>query len=369
MALSQSQQLTRWSIAIALFLLVLWYLGSVLTPYLIAMALAYFLDPLADRLEEKGLSRTISVAIISLVGLTFVAIFTLTLAPVIATQLTNLLDRLPDVIDGLRTLVVERFPHLDLGATSLLSRFQEAAQSVGATVANALISSTKTVFGIVAMFVIVPVVTFYMLLDWDKLVAKIDSWLPRDHRPAIRKVMSDIDQTLAGFIRGQGTVCLIMATYYAFALWVTGLNYGIVIGMIAGLLAFIPFIGAFIGVALVVGFGLFQFWGANQAGFDISGFVIVLGAYFIGQSFEGNYLTPKLVGKSVGLHPVLIMFSLSAFGAMMGFTGMLIGVPVAASIAVVGRYFLGQYQKGKLFLGEEFYTQKMEDEVSDDDGK
>ena len=355
MALSSSQQLTRWGLAFVVFAVAIWFLGSVLTPYLIAMALAYFLDPLADRLEKRGLSRLLSVTTIMLCSVLVFVVFITTLGPVIGAQLSHLMDNIPSVVDGLRSIIVNKFPKLDLGATGLLLRFQEAAQTVGATLANALLASTKTVFGVVAMFVVVPVVTFYMLLDWDNLFAKIDSWLPRDHRPAIRQVMSEIDKTLAGFIRGQGTICLIMACYYAIALWITGLNFGIVIGIIAGLLTFIPFIGAFIGIALVIGFGLFQFWGIDGQAFNLAGLAIVLGVYFIGQSLEGYYLTPKLVGKSVGLHPIWIMFSLSAFGSIMGLTGMLIGVPVAASIAVVGRYFLGRYQKGRLFLGHDYY--------------
>ncbi len=354
MALTSSQQMSRWGLAILVFIGILWVMGSVLTPYLVAMALAYFLDPVADRLENLGLSRLFSVVIITLTVLILAVIFTLLIVPTLIEQLVNLVDDIPQLVQSGQSFLETRFPTLDLGSSEILTRFQSALQSAGSTIANILLSSTKTAFGFIAMLVIVPVVTFFMLLDWDNLVAKIDSWLPRDHRNTIRTIMKDIDTTLAGFIRGQGTVCLIMAIYYSIILWLVGLKYGIILGMIAGVLTFIPYVGAMIGGGLVVGFALFQFWGIWPH------LALVLAVYFGGQSVEGNFITPNLVGKSVGLHPVWIMFSLSAFGSFLGLTGMLIGVPVAASIGVVGRYFLGQYQKGRLYLGQEFYQDEQD---------
>ena len=360
MTLTPSQQMSRWGLAIIVFIGILWIMGSVLTPYLVAMALAYFLDPVADRLENLGLSRLFAVVIITLSALILAVIFMILIVPTLVEQLLNLIDDIPQLIQSAQGFIETRFPKLDLGSSEILTRFQSALQSAGSTIANILLTSTRTAFGFIAMLVIVPVVTFFMLLDWDKLVAKIDSWLPRDHRDTIRTILIDIDKTLAGFIRGQGTVCLIMAIYYALVLWVVGLKYGIILGMIAGILTFIPYVGAMIGGGLVVGFALFQFWGAWPH------LALILAVYFGGQSVEGNFITPNLVGKSVGLHPVWIMFSLSAFGSFLGLTGMLIGVPVAASIGVVGRYFLGQYQKGRLFLGQEFFEDRQEiDEQSE----
>lgn len=202
---------------------------------------------------------------------------------------------------------------------------------------------------VVLMVITPPVVAFYLLLDWDRMVAQIDKLLPRDHAPTIRRIAADIDATLSSFIRGgQGTVCLILGTYYAVALMVIGLQFGLIVGFIAGLITFIPYIGALVGGgALAIGLGgLFQFWGGDW--WTLAG---VAAIFFAGQFLEGNILTPKLVGSSVGLHPVWLLFALSAFGALFGFVGMLVAVPVAASLGVIARFGVGQYQQGRLYTG------------------
>ena len=193
---------------------------------------------------------------------------------------------------------------------------------------ESVLSSAASLINVVLLFVIVPVVAFYLLYDWDRMVARIDDLLPRDHAPVIRHLARDIDRTLASFIRGMGTVCLILGTYYALALMLVGLQFGLVVGAVAGLITFIPYIGAVVGGALAIGLALFQFWG------DWVSIGLVAGIFVLGQVAEGNFLTPKLVGNSVGLHPVWLIFALSVFGALFGFVGMLVAVPVAAAIGV-----------------------------------
>jgi predicted PurR-regulated permease PerM len=178
------------------------------------------------------------------------------------------------------------------------------------------------------------------------MTAKINEMLPRDHAPVVRRLASQIDNTLASFIRGQGTVCLILGTYYAIALMVAGLNFGLVVGFVAGLISFIPYIGALIGGALAIGLALFQFWG------DWVSIGIVGGIFMVGQFLEGNILTPKLVGNSIGLHPVWLLFALSVFGSLFGFVGMLVAVPVAAMIGVLARYGIEQYMNSPLYRGQ-----------------
>jgi predicted PurR-regulated permease PerM len=200
---------------------------------------------------------------------------------------------------------------------------------------------------ILSLMVVTPIVAFYLLADWDKLVAKVDSWLPLDHAGAIRAIFIDINTAMAGFIRGQGTVCLLLGLFYALALTVAGLKFGLVIGLGAGLLSFIPYVGALVGGALAIGLALFQFWGAW-------GWIAAVALVFaIGQFLEGNVLTPKLVGKSVGLHPVWLIFALSTFGTLFGFTGLLVAVPVAAALGVLTRFGIAQYQASLLFKGTE----------------
>jgi predicted PurR-regulated permease PerM len=192
---------------------------------------------------------------------------------------------------------------------------------------------------------VVPVVAFYLLLDWDRMIGVIDAHLPRDHAPAIRQLAHEIDAVLAGFVRGQLSVCLILAVFYAAALMAAGLQFGLVVGVVTGLISFIPYVGAIIGGVLSIGLALFQFW-------DTPLWILVILAIFAaGQFIEGNILVPRLVGGSVGLHPVWLLFSLSVFGALFGFVGMMVAVPVAAAIGVLARFGLRAYREGLLYRG------------------
>ena len=186
-----------------------------------------------------------------------------------------------------------------------------------------------------------------MLLDWDRMIARIDELLPREHAPTIRRLASEIDDTMAAFIRGMGLVCLILGTYYAVALMIVGLNFGLVVGFIAGLVTFIPYLGALIGGVLAIGLALFQFWG------DWLSIGIVAGIFVVGQIVEGNFLTPKLVGDSVGLHPVWLLLALAVFGTLFGFVGMLVAVPVAAALGVITRFAVNQYLDSRLYRGDD----------------
>ena len=193
--------------------------------------------------------------------------------------------------------------------------------------------------------VITPIVAFYLLADWDHLVAKVDSWLPRDHVEELRAIARDIDSAMAGFIRGQGTVCLLLGIFYATGLSLVGLKSGLAIGFAAGLLSFIPYVGALIGGLMAIGVGLVQFW-PNE-----TQVLLVVAVFIIGQVVEGNFLSPKLVGGSIGLHPVWMMFSLLAFSYVFGFLGLLLAVPMAAATGVFVRYGLQRYLNSKFFTG------------------
>jgi predicted PurR-regulated permease PerM len=198
---------------------------------------------------------------------------------------------------------------------------------------------------VVSLLVVTPVVAFYLLLDWDRMIKKVDSWIPRDHVQTVRQIASDMDTTIAGFVRGQGSMCLILAIYYAVGLSLAGLNFGLLIGFATGMLSFIPYVGATLCLLIAGGVALVQF------GADYVSIAIVLGVYFTGQFMEGNVLQPKLVGGSVGLHPVWLMFALFAFGAMFGFVGLLIAVPAAAAVGVLVRFALSRYLESDLYHG------------------
>ena len=369
MALPSQKQYQYWGIAAAIFIFLLWALGNVLTPFILGSVIAYFLDPIADRLETWGLSRVMATIVITLSGiLTFLLLFLLVIPTLIGqlgqliTTIGVIIQDLPQTWMSLKEWLSDRFPNLDLDETFMLDQMTalgNAIQSRGGDLVTALLNSAQGIINVVVLLIIVPVVTFYMLMDWDRMVAQVDNLLPRDHQETVRDLARQIDRTLASFIRGQGTVCLILGTYYALALIIAGLNFGLIVGFIAGLISFIPYIGALVGGVLAIGLALFQWWGSDvmvdgettQQGINWLRIGIVAGVFGFGQFFEGNILTPKLVGNSVGLHPVWLIFALSIFGSLFGFVGMLVAVPVAAVIGVVARFLIAEYKSGQLYKG------------------
>ena len=348
MALPAREQLKYWGIAAVVLIVTLWFLGNVLLPFVLGGAIAYFLDPVADRLEKMGFSRVTATAIITVVGVFGFVFAMLLVIPALVGQAVELFNVAPTLFANLRDFLIERFPEIMDTESPLrqsLVSVGETIQARGGELLNTLLSSAAGIINIIMLFVIVPVVAVYLLLDWDNMVARIDELLPRDHAPTIRKLATDIDQTLASFIRGMGTVCIILGTYYAVALMLIGLQFGLVVGFVAGLVTFIPYLGALIGGALAIGLAFFQFWG------DWVSIGLVAGVFVLGQVIEGNVLTPKLVGSSVGLHPVWLILALSIFGTLFGFVGMLVAVPVAAAIGVVARFAAGQYLGSRLYRG------------------
>lgn len=348
MALPVRDQLRYWGIAAAVFFVVLWFLGDVILPFVLGAAIAYFLDPIADRIEAAGLSRGMATGIITLLGIFGFVILALLVIPTLVSQTAGLIQTAPEMASNLQTALTERFPELGDANSTIrrsLSSIAETIQSRGGELLNTVLASFSGIVNVVVLFIIAPVVAVYLLYDWDNMVARIDALLPRDHAPTIRKLAGEINKTMAGFIRGQGTVCIILGVYYAVALMLVGLNFGLVVGFIAGILTFIPYVGAVVGGALAIGLALFQFWG------DWVWIVAVYAIFQSGQIVEGNFLTPRLVGSSVGLHPVWLLFSLSAFGALFGFVGLLVAVPVAAALGVILRFVVGQYEGSRLYRG------------------
>jgi predicted PurR-regulated permease PerM len=348
MALPVQTQMKYWGIASLVFLVVLWFLGDVILPFILGGAIAYFLDPVADRLEKLGCTRAIAVSIITLFALLIFVVMALLVIPTLIEQTLSLINIAPKLFNDLQSFLTERFPQLvdeDSTLRKSLIALGETIRERGGQVLDTIVGSAASLINIVVLFVIVPVVAFYLLYDWDRMVANIDNMLPRDHAPVIRDLAGQIDQTLASFIRGMGTVCLILGTYYAVALMIVGLQFGLVVGFVAGLITFIPYVGAVVGGALAIGLALFQFWG------DWISIALVAGIFVLGQIAEGNFLTPKLVGSSVSLHPVWLIFALSVFGALFGFVGMLVAVPVAAAIGVLARFAVAQYKDSRLYRG------------------
>lgn len=343
------QQLKYWGIAAAVFFLMLWGLGTVILPFIVGGAIAYFLDPVADRLQRMGLSRVAATAVISVFALMIFVILSLLIVPMLIRQLSDLVNAAPQIVQQLQDFLYANFPQIfDEGSVvrSTLVSIGKTVQARGAELASTVLSSALSVINAVVFVVVVPVVAFYLLLDWDNMVARIDALLPIQHRETIRGIARDIDRVLAGFVRGQVSVCLILGTFYSVALIFAGLQFGLIVGAIAGLITFIPYIGALIGGSLAIGLAFFQFWG------DWLHIGLIAGIFAVGQFLEGNVITPKLVGGSIGLHPVWLLFALSAFGTIFGFVGMLVAVPVAAALGVLVRFAASQYLDSRLYRGE-----------------
>ncbi|SLN30965.1 AI-2 transport protein TqsA [Roseivivax jejudonensis] len=348
MTLPVRDQLKYWGIAALIFAVVLWFLGDVLLPFVVGAAIAYFLDPIADRLERAGASRTLATAIITVCTILIFIVAALLVIPTLVQQTSQLVQTAPDLFQNLQNFLAQRFPEVlaeDGVFRQTMTSLGQTIRDRGGELIQTALTSARSLISVLLLFVIVPVVAVYLLLDWDRMVARVDELLPREHAPTIRSLAREIDDTLSSFIRGMGTVCVILGTYYALALMAVGLQFGLVVGVIAGLLTFIPYVGAIVGGVLAIGLALFQFWG------EWIWIVAVAVIFQAGQLIEGNVLTPKLVGDSVGLHPVWLLLSMSVFGTLFGFVGLLVAVPVAAALGVIARFLVAQYKGSRLYLG------------------
>jgi predicted PurR-regulated permease PerM len=350
-------RMRRWPsylVALLVFLILVYLLRTVLLPFVAGMGVAYFLDPVCDRLEKWGCSRVIATTLVTIVFVLVVVLAFLLIVPLLVDQMTAFITSLPDLVEKAHQRLLPLYESFRL-------RFDlPAVDDLGGMLKNRLGTVfgflTQTVQGVVSggaalanllsLIFITPVVTFYLLRDWDLIIARVDNLLPRDHAETIRTQMRAIDTTLAGFVRGQATVCLILGVYYATGLMLVDLPFGLVIGMMAGILTFIPYVGAMSGfvTAMAIALATFDDW---------HGPAIVGGIFFVGQVLEGNFLTPKLVGDRVGLHPVWIIFALLSGGALFGFVGLLLAVPVAASIGVLVRFGIGRYLVSPLYHGHQ----------------
>jgi predicted PurR-regulated permease PerM len=315
------------------------------------MAIAYFLDPACDRLE-KWMSRTWATTVVTLVFALLIVLALVLIAPLLIDQLTQFAQALPDLLNRAHSKLLpyyatlqQRFGLPDLTELGDMARARMGSglSWIGQTLLN-VAQGSMAIANLLSLIFITPVVTFYLLRDWDRIVAKVDVLLPRQHAAVIRAQGREIDVTLAGFARGQATVCIILATYYATALMIVGLPFGLAVGMVAGLLTFIPYLGAIGGFVIAIAIALVNFdtW---------SGVIAVAAVFGIGQVAEGNVLTPKLVGDRVGLHPVWVIFALLAGGTLFGFLGLLLAVPVAAGIGVLVRFALSRYLASPVYLG------------------
>jgi predicted PurR-regulated permease PerM len=351
--MSLERQVAFWIAALAVFIAVLWLLSDVLLPFVAGMALAYLLDPIARRAERLGIGRGISALIVVTLVIVVVVVAVMAAAPIVGDQLAAFVDNLPGYLTKLHSIVSD--PSRPWLAKAFGGNLPDPGKSVGGLVTQAsgyigaLLASVwsggRAVFSVLSLLIITPVVAFYLLLDWETVVATVDGCIPLQHRGTVHGLARDIDAAIAGFVRGQAVICMILAVFYAIGLTLTGLNFGFLIGMMTGLLSFIPFVGAGTGFLVAAVVAIAQFW---PDGMSIA---MVGGVFLVGQVLEGYVLSPRLVGPKVGLHPVWMMFSLIAFSYLFGFVGVLVAIPLAATIGVLLRFALRKYLESPIYTG------------------
>lgn len=351
--MSVARQIWFWLLTVAVVGGLLWLLRGILLPFVAGMALAYLLDPLANRLERIGVKRLVAALLI--VGTFVVAVLVLAILviPILVAQLASFIDKLPDYVTRLQSLIAD--PNLPWLRQIVGEGFADTTQSTGVlvrqsmewlgTFLRSLWSGGQALISFFSLAVVTPVVAFYLICDWKRMVVTLDSWIPRPHLDVVRALAREIDEAIAGFVRGQSGVCLILGSYYAVALTIAGLNFGLLIGLLSGLISFVPYVGSLTGLLLGVGVAVVQFPP------HYASIVVVVAIFLVGQFVEGYVLAPKLVGENVGLHPVWLMFALFAFGYMFGFVGLLVAVPLSAAVGVLTRFGLRKYLAGPFYTG------------------
>lgn len=357
MAMTWQRQAIYWIIAFVFFLVFIFVFSDILLPFVAGMVLAYVLDPLADRFEKWGFSRMAATITILIIFLFLFLLSLLIILPLIGKQMVEFIAQIPVYVRSLQaffmsdwvSMLTDRLPFEISDVQALVGKFVEDGVRWLTKLLGTLVSGGQALLGIISLFVITPVVAFYLLYDWDHMVERINGWLPRDHAATIRRLAAEMSDIIAGFIRAQGLICLLLGIFYAICLSLTGLKFGLLIGLGIGLISFIPFVGAIIGAILSVGLALAQF--LPEQNYLLIGVVVAI--FAAGQFLEGNILQPRILGNHVQLHPVWLMFSLFAFGSLFGFVGMLIAVPSAACIGVLVRFGIERYLESDLYLGGE----------------
>ncbi len=326
--------------------------AAVLLPFVAAAGTAYFLDPPASRLTRAGMPRS-AAALLLIVALMAVGLLVaLLLYPLILAQIGILISRLPDYVEAIRSLATQVITHLqqrlgpkfvDENLRDLIAGQAGTMLSVLATAISRVIGSGFALFNVLTLLLVTPVVAFYLLRDWPALVARIDGWLPRRYVSVLRAQAREVDRILSAWLRGQALCCIVLALFYATGLSLAGLDLGLIVGLSAGALSFIPYVGTITGAVTSIGLALVQFSSWTEV-------LIVVGVFIAGQTLEAYVIYPRFLGDRVELHAVWVIFALFAGGAAFGFLGVLLAVPAAAVIGVLCRFWLQRYLHSQLYL-------------------
>ena len=352
MAKSENKNWIFWITLLVIFTSLVYVLRSVLLPFVVGIIIGYLLDPLATRLEKLKINRTLATCLVLLLVAVILIPALVALVHMIDEQLALFISAVPKYMESLSQKMEpvinnlqDRFPNLNREKFReyLRGNMSNTLKVVGSLLRR-VISGSYALFSILSLVLITPIVTFYMLRDWNSFTKKVDDLLPKAYKKEIRTQAKEIDKIISSFIRGQLSVCVLLGTFYGIGLSFVGLELGLLVGFIAGIISFIPYVGSIVGfiTAMAIAFAQFTDWVPIAQ---------VVGVFVVGQFIEGNFLTPKLVGDSIGLHPVWVMFALLAGGVLLGFLGLMIAVPMAAVIGVLTRFAISKYKQSSLYKG------------------
>lgn len=347
------RQIWFWLAALVALIALIALIKEILLPFIVGLVLAYFLNPVADRLSALGLNRAVASAVIVGAVAALIGTILYLIAPILIAQAQHMAAALPGEIERLTNIVEtwarerlgDRYPEVQQGLAQSSQSMAENVSGILGWLATMLWDRSLAIFNFVTLILVTPVVMFYVLVDWHPMLKKLDSWLPRDQAGSVRELASDINDAVAAFIRGQGTVCLILGTFYALALSMLGLKYGLLVGVITGILTFIPFVGWATGLITATTLAVIQYWP------EMLPIVLVMSVFGVAQALDAAILSPKIVGSKVGLHPVWLIFALFVFSYLFGFVGTLIAVPLAAAVGVIVRFFIQVYLNSTFYRG------------------
>lgn len=352
---SVDRQAAFWLVVAAASLFLLWMLGDILLPFVVGAAIAYFLNPLADRLSQTGIGRAPAAVLIILLFVLLLLAAIILLGPLVFDQLRQLAETLPADLRRLQ-VILDGWAQSVFGAgyEEINKSFERGLSGLAESWTGSMTWALKEVWSrglalvnLLSLLLITPIVAFYLLADWPEVVDRVDRSLPRDHAPTIRRLAGEVNAAVSAFVRGQGTICLILAAIYSIGLSLIGVRYGLVIGLAVGAISFVPFVGWALGLAIAGAIAAAQAW----PDFALLAKVAVL--FAATSVLDTAVLSPKIVGPRVGLHPVWLIFAVLAFGSLMGLVGVLVAVPVAAAIAVLVRFAIGLYLESPIYRGHE----------------
>lgn len=348
----QKQALFWLALGIA-FIVAILMLQEILLPFVAGLVLAYALDPVVERLERIGVGRLIASSVVVLLLLIIFILVLVFLVPLLIKQAQQFIASVPSEVERLAPILNDwareqlgpRFDTLSAAVEEAVSSSSADWTGYAGVVLNSIWARSGAVIDFLSILFITPIVVFYWLVDWPKMLKSLGEWLPRDHENTLRTLAGDIDRAVAAFIRGQGVVCLVLGTLYTVGLSTIGLDYGLLIGIATGVMSFVPVVGTLLGLVTASIVAVVQGWP------DLTLLLLVIGIFALGQALDSGFLSPRIVGPAIGLHPVALIFALIVFSYLFGFVGVLVAVPVSAAIGVLIRFALKLYLKSPIYKG------------------